>query len=380
MKVYDIAIIGAGASGLMCASNLNNKDVAIIDANQRIGLKILASGGGKCNVTNKNISTSNYLGDIDFTKNALSSFSTDDTLLFLEKFKIELEERRYGQYFCKNSAKDIVNIFDKITRHCKFYLNHKVLHVEYKDTFIITTEKEKIYAKKLIVASGGISYTPLGASPIGYEVAKKFGHTIKTTAPALVGLTVQKDQFWMKELSGVSFNVKLRVEHKTLESDLLFTHKGISGPVVLSGSLYWQKGKISLDFLPNVDLKKLLDTRSKKQISSLVPLPKRFIKAYLSSIAVDDKPINKLKQEELDKIYNLKNYEFAPAGNFGYSKAEVTKGGVCTDEINSTTFQSKLQKDLYFIGEVLDVTGELGGYNFQWAFASANMLSQGLNI
>ena len=182
----------------------------------------------------------------------------------------------------------------------------------------------------------------------------------------------------MKTLSGISFNASLIVEGKTLESDLLFTHKGISGPVVLSGSLYWKKGKMALDFLPNSDLKKLLDKKLKKQISSQLPLPKRFVLEFLKSIEVEDKPIYKLKTEELEKLQVLKNYEFAPAGNFGFTKAEVTKGGVCTDEINSVTFESKLQKDLYFIGEVLDVTGELGGYNFQWAFASAIALTKGI--
>ena len=155
---------------------------------------------------------------------------------------------------------------------------------------------------------------------------------------------------------------------------IYFTHKGISGPVVLTGSLYWKKGKISLDFLPNNDLKKLLDKKVKKQISSQISLPKRFIAEFLDSIHVDDKPIYKLKKDEIEKLEVLKNYEFAPAGNFGFTKAEVTKGGINTDEIDALTFESKLQKDLYFIGEVLDVTGELGGYNFQWAFSSANSL------
>lgn len=220
-----------------------------------------------------------------------------------------------------------------------------------------------------------MSYATIGASSIGYEIAKSFGHSIVTPAPALVGLTVQKDQFWMKKLSGISFNAKLSVADKVLESDLLFTHKGISGPVVLSGSLYWQKGKISLDFLPNSDLKKLLDKKVKKQISSQIPLPKRFMTEFLESLHVEDNPVYKLTQDEIEKLQVLKHYEFAPAGNFGFTKAEVTKGGVNTDEVDALTFESKLQKDLYFIGEVLDVTGELGGYNFQWAFASAKSLT-----
>ena len=376
--LYDIAIIGAGASGLMSASMLPNKNIAIIDSNSKIGLKILASGGGKCNVTNKNVTSENYLGDKKFIQKTLDGFGSSELLKFLDKFQLELEVRKYGQYFCRKSAKDVVSIFEKLTKHCHFFMGQKVLHVEYSKHFKIKTQDRVIEAKKVIVASGGISFTSIGASPIGYEIAKSFGHAIVTPAPALVGLTVQKDQFWMKNLSGISFNAKLSVEDKTLESDLLFTHKGISGPVVLSGSLYWKKGKITLDFLPNSDLKKLLDKKIKKQISSVLPLPKRFIIEFLDSVNIEDKPVHKLKNDELEKLQILKNYEFAPAGNFGFSKAEVTKGGVCTDEINSSTFESKLQKNLYFVGEVLDVTGELGGYNFQWAFASAVKLSKGI--
>jgi len=375
LKIYDIAIIGAGASGLMSASLMPNKNIAIIDGNSKIGLKILASGGGKCNVTNKNVTEDNYLGDKEFIKKSLDSFTPKELLSFLDKFQLQLEERRYGQYFCKKSAKDLVNIFEKLTKHCHFFMNSKVLHVEFNNNFKIKTEKNTIEAKKVIVASGGLSYITIGASSIGYEIAKSFGHSIITPAPALVGLTVQKDQFWMKKLSGISFNTKLSVEGKVLESDLLFTHKGISGPVVLSGSLYWKKGKVALDFLPNYDLKKLLDKKVKKLISSQIPLPKRFMTEFLDSLHVEDKPICKLKKDEIDKLQVLKHYEFAPAGNFGFTKAEVTKGGVNTDEINALTFESKLQKDLYFIGEVLDVTGELGGYNFQWAFASAKSLT-----
>ncbi len=376
--IYDVAIIGAGASGLMVASKLQTKSISIIDSNSKIGLKILASGGGKCNVTNKNVTADNYLGDKEFIKKALANFTPKDLLKFLDKFQLELEVRKYGQYFCKKSAKDIVSIFERLTKHCHFFMGNKVLHVEFNDNFIIKTQNKTIKAKKLIVASGGISYTNIGASPVGYEIAKSFGHSIVTPAPALVGLTVQKDQFWMKTLSGISFNTSLRVEGKTLQSDLLFTHKGISGPVVLTGSLYWKKGKMSLDFLPNNDLKKLLDIKSKKQISSVLPLPKRFVLEFLKSIHVEDKSLNRLKQDEIEKLQVIKNYEFAPAGNFGFSKAEVTKGGVCTQEVNPLTFESKLKKNLYFIGEVLDVTGELGGYNFQWAFASAISLSKNI--
>jgi predicted Rossmann fold flavoprotein len=374
MKTHEILIIGAGASGLFLGSKLQDRDIAFVEANSKIGLKILASGGGKCNVTNKNVSASNYLGDKDFIKPILNEFSQFETLEFLKKYNIELELRKFGQYFCKNSARDLVELFKKLNKKSKFYLDTKVLHVEHDEVFKVDTSKGLILTKKLVVASGGISYKQLGASDIGYEIAKSFSHSIVPLNPALVGLTVQKEQFWMKELSGISFDVMIKVKDKTLEGDLLFTHKGISGPVVLSSSLYWDKGKIIIDFLPHVKLDEILNSKSKKLISSSLPLPKRFMKSFLSSILVSDKPIIDLNIDEKEKLYRLKNYELAPAGNFGYTKAEVTKGGVSTKEL-TLFLESKLQKNLYFIGEVLNVTGELGGYNFQWAFASANRLA-----
>ena len=242
-----------------------------------------------------------------------------------------------GTYFC-NSSSDVIEMFKKLTSHCKFRMNTKVLDLEYSkdsENFSVQTSTGEILAKKVIVASGGLSYASIGASDIGYQIAKKFGHTVTRLDPALVGFTVQKDQFWFKELSGLSVDVKITVLNKTVVGKMLFTHKGCSGPAILTSSLYWKKGNISIDFLPNKESY----------------LPKR------------------VKQQIRDLDIDLKNYVMAPAGNFGYTKAEVTKGGLNTSEI-SDNFESKLQKNLYFIGEVLDVTGELGGYNFQWAFSS----------
>lgn len=222
----------------------------------------------------------------------------------------------------------------------------------------------------MIIATGGVSYPKIGATDIGFKIAQSFGHKIEKLNPALVGFTVQKDEFWFKNLSGISLTADIKVEDKTFRDSLLFTHKGVSGLGVLSASLYWQKGQIEIDFLPKYPLDKFLKN-SQKQITTLLPLPKRFTKEFLKSIDLEDKPIYKLTDNEKDRLKKLKNYSFAPAGNFGYSMAEVTKGGVSTDEINPNSMESKLIKNLYFIGEVVDVTGELGGYNFQWAFSSA---------
>ncbi len=352
--MYDIAIIGAGASGLMCASNLQNQKVCLVDSNSKIARKIKISGGSKCNITNQYMGSEYFLGEDNFIENVLKQFDQNELLKYLNqnnlypKIKPKIVK---GTYFC-NSSDEVINMFLKLIKKHKLYLNTKVIDVSYDDGFIIQTNHNIIKAKKLIVASGGLSYAILGASGIGYDIAKKFGHNIKTLNPALVGFTVQKDQFWFKELSGLSVDVKVKVEDKTIDGSMLFTHKGCSGPAILSTSLYWKKGQISIDFLPKKDSY----------------LPKRFIKAF-----------KQVCKDEKNYKYELKNYNFAPAGNFGYTKAEVTKGGIDTTQIELNSMQSRLQKDLYFIGEVLDVTGQLGGYNFQWAFSSAIVCAKGIN-
>jgi predicted Rossmann fold flavoprotein len=371
VKIHDSVFIGAGASALMAASHLQGRDVALIDVNTKIGAKILISGGGKCNLTNRFVSCENYLGDERFIEKALNAFPPSRTLAFAKEHRISLEERAHGQLFCANSAKELVFIFSRLTSFCTFYLSTKVLHVTKKSHFIVHTDKGEIGARKLVIASGGLSYASVGASGIGYEIAKAFGHTIITPSPALVGLTLQKEQFWMKELSGIAFPVTLHVEGKSFSENLLFAHKGISGPVVLSGSLYWKKGAMSIDFLPHIkEMSVLFKTHAHKHITTALGLPKRFTKAFLDAHALEDKPLSKLTSSEKALLLTLKNYTFSPAGNFGFTKAEVTRGGVCTGEVDAQTFESKRCKHLYCIGEVLDVTGELGGFNFQWAFAS----------
>ncbi len=368
--MYDIVIIGAGASGLMVASKYKGKNIAIIDTNLKVAQKIKISGGGKCNITNAKVNEQNYLGNPTFIKPILNAYDQNELLSFLKVRGCEPILRKDNQYFCKSSADEIITILKKESATCRLFLNQSVLKISKKEHFLIQTNRETFEAKNVVVSSGGLSYPKIGASPIAYDIAKSFGHTIKTTSPALVGFTVQKDQFWMKELSGISLKVKISVGNKRFCQDLLFAHKGISGPVVLNASLYWHKGLLEIDFLPDGSLKKYLKN-SNKLLSTALPLPKRFIKAFLESIAVDDKPASKLSEEETQKLSKLKNYAFAPAGNFGYSKAEVTRGGICTDEIDGTNMMSSLVKDLFFVGECLDVTGELGGYNFQWAFSSA---------
>jgi predicted Rossmann fold flavoprotein len=366
----------------MLASNLDKnkyKNICIIDANTKLAPKIKVSGGAKCNITNEFVTCKNYLGDEEFVKELLEKFSKDDLLAFLNKngvFPKINPKIVKGTYFC-NSSQDVIDMFTKLTTHVKKYLNTRVLDIEFNKHYKIKTDTKLIEAKKVIVASGGLSYAMLGASGIGFDIAKKFGHTIVKLEPALVGFTVQKEQFWFKNLSGLSTPVFTFVEGKSFEGSLLFAHKGCSGPVILTTSLYWKKGKIAIDFLPKQKLEKLLT--GNKIISTALPLPKRFMQEFLTSIELEDKSISKLTIDEKERLKLLKYYEFPPAGNFGYTKAEVTKGGVNTNEINHNSFESLKQKDLYFIGECLDITGELGGFNFQIAFSEAFVCAKELN-
>jgi predicted Rossmann fold flavoprotein len=366
----DIIIIGGGASALMLASMLPKNTVTIIESNPKIAAKILISGGGKCNITNTQMGAEYFLANAHFVQPALRAFDENALLTWLERQRLIPVLRKETQYFCKDSAKELVDIFSKEVKKQKVLLGEKVVTVTKRDDFFsVQTDKRTLSSKYVVVASGGLSFPRIGASSIGYEIAQSFGHGIVKTAPALVGFTVQKEQFFFKELSGASTDVKMTVGSTVCEGSLLFTHKGLSGPAVLDASLYWEKGTMEIDFLPSFSWKSIKG--SKKQISSLLPLAKRITKAFLVQLELEDKPFYQITPEELDKLQSLNHYVFAPAGTFGYAKAEVTKGGVSTDEVEATTMMSKKEEGLYFLGEVLDVTGRLGGYNFQWAFSSA---------
>ncbi len=374
----EILILGAGASGLMLTALLERDDYLIVDNNPKVGSKILVSGGGKCNITNGNLKAKNFLGEQRFVRNVLKRFDNYDLLEWLQRRGLKPIVRKNHQYFCENSAKELVNLLKKEINPKNILLNCEVKEVKKIERgFEIVTSRGAIFAKKVVVATGGLSFPKLGATSIGYEVAKSFGHKVSILSAGLVGFTVQPDEFFFKELSGISTEVKIRVDEKEIDGSLLFTHKGVSGPAVLNASLYWQKGKIAIDFIPSVNLEAVKS--SKKNISRVLGLPNRVAKAFLENLDVEDRACRELSRDEWKKVERLKSYSFAPAGTFGYSKAEVTKGGVVLDEVDASNMMSKKVKNLYFIGEVLDVTGELGGYNFQWAFSSAYVCAKGLN-
>ena len=380
MKIYDVLILGGGASSLMCASHLDSSlNVAIVDNNPKLAKKLKISGGGKCNITNVEVSANNFGGDIDLVEFALDTFSKDDLLDFLGRNAVEPVIRKNRYYFCRDSSDEIINVLKKRSSDASVLLNTDVLGVEKLDEiFEVKTSKGVLKTKKLVVATGGKSFKTLGASEIGLEIAKSFDMKVKEFTPALVGLTLQPAQSWMKELSGLSCYVHISVDGKLLKEEMLFAHKGISGPAVLSASLYWKKGNMSINFLPNDNIFSLTKD-SKKLLSSVIPLPKRLSKALLNAIDVRDIECKKITKQIKEKLELLHKYEFAPAGNFGFTKAEVSRGGVLAEDLDIYTLESKKVSDLYFIGEVVDVTGELGGYNFQWAFSSAVVCAKALS-
>lgn len=379
MKHYDVIILGGGASGLMCAAQLREKSglsIAIVEGNSRPALKLKASGGGKCNLTNVEVDESHFLGDKALVSHALSVFSKEALLEYFYKGGLRPVVRKERYYFCPKSSDEVISILLGRSSGCDILLGHTVVSVTGEHRFEVTTDKGVFHASNVVVATGGASYKELGASDIGLRIGENYGHKIVPFAPALVGLTVQPKEFWMKELSGVSFKARIRVGQKVLDEDLLFAHKGISGPVVLSASLYWNKGEIVIDFLPDFDLTTIKS--EKKIISTALPLPKRFMKGFLEAVGLEDKPCSRLKSDEWERLERIRGYSMAPAGTFGLSKAEVCRGGIACDEIDPHSMQSRRVDGLYFIGETVDVTGELGGYNFQWAFSSAVVCAEAI--
>jgi len=357
-----IVIVGAGMSGLFLGSLLK-KNYVILEHNDEIGKKIKISGGGKCNITNKFLSPKNYDGDERFISEAFKKFDNRDLLNWLEKNSIIPKLMKKNQYFL-NSSEEILNFFKKNVKNVK--LGTKVIDID--ENLNVKTDRGVIKAQKVVVATGGLSYKKLGASSFGYEIAEKFNHTLKPLKPALVGFTVQPSESWFKKLSGISVFSEVRVGNYIYKDNVLFSHRGITGPAILNASLRWEKGKIVIDFLEKNVLYYLKNPN--KQISTQLPLPKRFVKEFLLAHNIKDKKVKYLTLEEKQRLLKLNAYEFAPAGTFGFERAEVTKGGVATNELGYD-LQSKIVKNLYFAGEVVDVTGELGGYNFQWAVSSA---------
>lgn len=373
--LYDVVILGAGAAGLMCAAWLNEHSsltVCVIEGNARPGMKVRISGGGKCNLTNTHVGPENYLGDPVLVDAVLSRFGRDDLLNYVRRDGCEPVVRKGRYYFCPHSAQELVDLLVRRASKSRLLYGRVIKAVAPSaEGFKVQTSDETVRGRRVVVATGGKSYATVGATDVGATIAQGLGHTVMPFRPALAGLTLQKAQFWMKALSGISFPVTIRIGEKRLRENMLFAHRGISGPAILSASLYWEKGTIAIDFLDGIPLAPLLERGGQKNMTTVLPLPKRFCTALLQHLQIPDVPCHRLTPDQKRSIAMVSDYRFAPAGTFGFTKAEVSKGGIVAEELSVPHCESRRVRGLYMIGEVVDVTGELGGYNFQWAFASA---------
>jgi len=364
----------------MLAALLRGRErVLLLEGAPRPGAKISVSGGGRCNLTNLHLDTARYRGDPLFLESVFSRYDQYWLRRWFEERHVRTEAEKGSQLFCVEGSEAVNRALRRAWKGVEFRSGWKVETADRtKERFrLIGPRGAMIGTRRLVVASGGLSFPKLGAGGIGLKIAEKFGHTVVRPAPALVGWTLQPPQSFFKSLSGVSVEVAIRIGDRRWRDRLLFAHRGISGPAVLNASLWWERGEVAVDFLPGADLRALRGSR--KQLSSLLPLPKRVVRAFLEHLGLRDRPALEMSGTEWKILEGLGDYRFAPAGTFGYSKAEVMRGGVSTEEIDPATMESRKISGLYFVGEVLDITGELGGYNFQWAFSSAAVCAEALN-
>lgn len=392
MKKYDVIIIGGGAAGLMCAftAGQRGRKVLVLERSNKFGKKILMSGGGRCNFTNLYIEPDRYVShNPHFCKSALSRYTQWDFIALVEKHNIAYHEKTHGevtrgQLFCDNSSKDILAMLLNECEQAKVELRSKcdVETAECDNGFRLETSIGTLHAESLVVASGGLSVPTLGGSGFGYELAKQYGMKVFELSAGLVPFTFSgqmKELF--SELSGVSLPVTISYADRSFNEDILFTHRGLSGPAVLQLSSYWQPGEnIEVNLLPALDVLEFLRTAKQQQPKSLLRsvltqhLPKKLVLALESLWWPTQKEtaLAEVAGKVLDDLaQQLSCWQLKPSGTEGYRTAEVTLGGIDTDDISSKTMESKTRPNLYFIGEVLDVSGHLGGFNFQWAWASA---------
>tara|TARA_B110000467_G_scaffold14473_1_gene12485 strand:- start:12164 stop:13339 length:1176 start_codon:yes stop_codon:yes gene_type:complete len=382
--MYDVIIVGAGAAGLMAAisAGKNGKRALIIEHTDKVGEKIRISGGGRCNFTNLYTTSENFLSNNpNFAKSALSQYTQHEFINLIESHNIAYHEKTLGQLFCDGSSTQIINMLTLICNkhHVKIKLSCNITEISKTDTFKIESNKGNFNSKAIIIATGGLSIPKIGASDFGYNVAKKFGHNIIQTRPALVPLIVSKKQnLFFRELRGVSNFSTVSYKDIKFSEGLLFTHKGLSGPAILQISSYlkqFDNKKIIIDLLPEMKLEEVfIAHRSSKKT------PANYLKAYLTNRLVSrlalenldfNKSINSLSKAKLLYIANsIHSFEVLISDSEGYVKAEVTAGGVDTKELSSKTMESARIPGLFFVGEVVDVTGWLGGYNFQWGWSS----------
>jgi predicted Rossmann fold flavoprotein len=397
MLKFDAVVIGAGAAGLHCAAIAGQRGlkVLLLDHAAKLAEKIRISGGGRCNFTNRDAGPSNFVSaNPDFCRSALARYTPADFIALVDRHRIPWHEKHRGQLFCDTSSADIIAM---LVAECdqggvqRWQPCVPGAITDSSEGFLIKTERGTVSSAQLVVATGGLSIPQIGASDFGYRLARQFGHRIIETRPALVPLTVDAaERTRCAELAGVALPVAVETgegrRKSRFDEDLLFTHRGLSGPAILQISTYWRPGTpIRIDFTPSLDLGKVLvDAKagSRRLLANALAehLPRRFTEAWLVRAGKNgDLPISECRDRDLAELATgLRRWTLTPDGTEGYKKAEVTVGGVDTRELDSATLQSRRRPGLHFIGEVVDVTGWLGGYNFQWAWASAAACARSL--
>ena len=387
---FDVIIVGAGAAGMMSAieAGKRGRKVLLVDHYKKIGEKIRISGGGRCNFTNINTSPNKFLSqNPKFVKSALSQYTQNDFINLINKYEIKFHEKKLGQLFCDHSAQQIVEM---LLKECELanvtILKEFIIKDLSKDNdqYLVSTENDKYSSQSLIVATGGLSVPKIGATSFGYEIAKKFDHDLIETLPALVPLTFNEKILEMcKELTGLSVEAIVSFNKVLFQEGMLFTHRGLSGPSILQISSYWKLGdNIKINLSPKLNVYQLLEQKRKLNpkfdILNILSefLPKRLAQIICSENKVTGN-ISELSNKILKQLSeNINTWLINPTGSEGYRTAEVTLGGVNTKDLSSKTMMSNKHKNLFFIGEVVDVTGHLGGYNFQWAWSSGFVAGQ----
>jgi predicted Rossmann fold flavoprotein len=377
VETFDVVVLGAGAAGLMCAlrAGQRGRKVLLLDHADKVGKKILISGGGRCNFTNLEARPEAFLSaNPHFCKSALARYTQHDFIALVEKHRIAWHEKTLGQLFCDGSARQIVKMLldEAAAAGVDVRVAHRVTKVEKADRFTVATDHGSFTATTLVLATGGLSIPKMGATGLAHDLARRFGLKIVDPRPALVPFTLATPA-----ISGVSLDVVARCDRASFREALLFTHRGLSGPAVLQVSSYWRPGqKVIIDMLPDLDaaafLKERKRSRPKAELRTVLAekLPQRLAQALAPDIGSDGTMAN-LRDRDLEALAaRLKVWTIVPTGTEGYAKAEVTVGGIDTDSLSSKTMEAKSVPGLFAIGEAVDVTGWLGGYNFQWAWSS----------
>jgi predicted Rossmann fold flavoprotein len=387
MPEWDCIIIGAGAAGLFCAieAGRRGRRVLVLEHAERVGKKIGISGGGRCNFTNIYTTAENFISaNPHFCKSALARYTPSDFISLVEKYGIAYHEKKLGQLFCDGSSQQIIDMLlsECLIAGVEIRCRCKVMTVQKNDVFRVETGQGVFAAASLVIATGGLSIPTLGATAFGYSIARSFGLRIEEPRPALVPFTLTTEmQKQLSPLSGVSLAAIVSCCDKEFRENILITHRGLSGPAILQISSYWRAGEtVSINLLPNEDVFDVLKSNQDSgiELANLLgqSLPRRFAQAWCELYA-GSKPLRQYTTAELYEIaQKVHNMRITPAGTEGFRKAEVTAGGVSTTELSSQTMEARRVPGLYFIGEVVDVTGQLGGYNFQWAWASGYAAGQ----